>query len=247
MRHCQQVKGCIRHRYGTKYSTFLLLERLENHSLAGEVHLISGQGQCCGDPAPGVMQNHTEGAYLAREVLRGHQKRRPFRRREREAMAFGIVQPRRRANKKRGPGTHANDRPPLVGTGGRRSGTGRLRVCKRTNRKTWPRHVETYPCEQAPWNSEEWTGDNPLHRCPVVVKHAAKEGDREDDGAGIREVHTNTRAGLWTSGRNFLRPFRGVHKKHLTNAIALWEHAIHLKRIAPTCIAPLVKVHSLLT
>jgi hypothetical protein len=40
------------------------------------------------------MQDHTQGAYFTREVLRGYQKRRSFRRREIETMACGIVQPR---------------------------------------------------------------------------------------------------------------------------------------------------------
>ena len=31
----------------------------------------------------------------------------------------------------------------------------------------------------------------------------------------INEVHVNTIEGLWTTTRNFLRPFRGVHKKNL--------------------------------
>jgi transposase len=151
--------------------------------------------------------------------------------------------PRRRANKKRGHGTYANDRPPIVGTVGRRSGKCRLRVCKSTNRKTLHRHVEKYTREQATCNSDEWIGYNKLNRCHVVVKHSAKEWARDDDGDGIREVHTNTIEGLWTSVRNFLRPFRGVHKKHLKYYVAMCEHAINLKRISPTFIAQLVKVH----
>jgi hypothetical protein len=94
MRYCQQVKGCIRHRYGTKYSTFLLLERLEHHGLAGEVHPIRSERQGFGHSASRIMQEDAKSPYFTREVLRGHQKRRPFRSGEREAMACGIVQPR---------------------------------------------------------------------------------------------------------------------------------------------------------
>jgi transposase len=66
--------------------------------------------------------------------------------------------PRRRANKKRGHGTYANDRPPVVGTVGRRSGKCRLRVCKSTNQKTLQRHVEKYTPRQTRFKCYENRG-----------------------------------------------------------------------------------------
>ena len=42
----------------------------------------------------------------------------------------------------------------------------------------------------------------------ATVKHSKKEWTRDDDGDGIREVHSNTIEGTWTGLRNFLRPFR---------------------------------------
>src|SRR5262245_38550497 len=64
--------------------------------------------------------------------------------------------PRRRANKKRGHGTYQNDRPPIVGTIGRRSGKCRLRVCHYTDKRTVTRHEEKYrqpaeTCDRAEW------------------------------------------------------------------------------------------------
>jgi len=49
--------------------------------------------------------------------------------------------PRRRANKKRGHGTMANDRPPIVATIGRTTGQVRLRVVDRTDKETRQNHV----------------------------------------------------------------------------------------------------------
>ena len=63
---------------------------------------------------------------------------------------------------------------------------------------------------------------------------------RDDDGDGIREVHVNTVEEMWTTVRNFLRPFRGVHKQYLKGYIAVCEFAINLKRINPSFIAKLV-------
>jgi transposase-like protein len=45
---------------------------------------------------------------------------------------------------------------------------------------------------------------------------------------------------MWTSVRNFLRPFRGVHKKYLSGYLAVCEFAINLKRITPAFISLLV-------
>lgn len=55
------------------------------------------------------------------------------------------------------------------------------------------------------------------------VRHAIKEWARDDDGDGIREVHTNTMEGFWTELRNFLRPFRGISKWHLHHYAAMYE------------------------
>jgi transposase len=57
-------------------------------------------------------------------------------------------------------------------------------------------------------------------------------------------IAKNTIEGLWTTLRNFLRPFRGVHKKYLSAYVAMCEFAINLKRITPAFIASLVAMHS---
>lgn len=63
--------------------------------------------------------------------------------------------PRRRANKQRGHGTYANDRPPVVGTIGRKSGQVRLRVVKRTDGKTLKRHVTHFTTSVATVNTDD--------------------------------------------------------------------------------------------
>jgi len=49
------------------------------------------------------------------------------------------------------------------------------------------------------------------------------------DGDGVREVHCNTLEGIWTGLRNFLRPFRGVHKKYLAIYVVMFEWKHNLK------------------
>lgn len=77
-------------------------------------------------------------------------------------------------------------------------------------------------------NTDEWKsyeGLNEHHREHKTVNHGAtpREWARDDDGDGIREVHTNTIEGIWTGLRNFLRTFRGVHKRHLQQYVAMFE------------------------
>ncbi len=61
------------------------------------------------------------------------------------------------------------------------------------------------------------------------------------NGDGIREVHINTTEGMWTGVRNFLRPFRGVHKDWLSGYVAMCEHRINWKCITADFIAALVR------
>jgi len=62
-----------------------------------------------------------------------------------------------------------------------------------------------------------------------TVCHSKKEFARDDDGDGINEVHNNSCEGTWTGLRNFLRPFRGVHKKYLATYVAIFENSFNFK------------------
>ena len=151
--------------------------------------------------------------------------------------------PRRRANKQRGHGTYENDRPPIVGCVGCTSGQVRLRMVKHTDAPTLEQQVHQFTAQTAWVNTDDWRGYNHLDRTHVTVNHGIREWARDDDsdGDGIREVLTNTTEGMWTGLRNFLRPFRGVHKAHLPGYVAMHEHAVNLKAISPDFIAQLVK------
>jgi transposase-like protein len=142
--------------------------------------------------------------------------------------------PRRRANKRRGLGTMDNDRPPILGVVGRTSGQIRLRVCDNTQQATIQPQVEAgteatttlYTDESSAYNHIAETG-----RGHATVCHSQKEWARDDDGDGVREVHCNTMEGIWTGLRNFLRPFRGLHKKYLALYVAMFQGAHNLKRV----------------
>lgn len=152
--------------------------------------------------------------------------------------------PRRRANNRRGHGTDENDRPPIVGTVGRESRQVRLRGGPYTTSPVLEAHVQRFTLAGAWAYTDEWPGYRHLNRPHATVCHEIKEWARDDAGDGIREVHVNTVEGLWTDVRNFLRPFKGVHKRHLSGYVAIAECRRNQKRISPEFIAHLVVQHT---
>jgi transposase-like protein len=152
--------------------------------------------------------------------------------------------PRRRANNKKGSGTMANDRPPIQGTVGRDSGLIRLTVCEDTRQETIQPLVEAKTQEGVAFYTDESSAYNRAAdsgRVHGTVCHSRSEYARDDDGDGIREVHCNTMEGIWTGLRNFLRPFRGVHKKYLAQYVAMFEWAHNLKRVTDRFLRILMK------
>jgi transposase len=142
--------------------------------------------------------------------------------------------PRCRANNRRGLGTMANDRPPIQGVVGRTSGQIRLTVCENTQQQTIQPKVERATSRTATVYTDESSAYNHVRdtgRAHHTVCHSHREYARDDDGDGLREVHCNTMEGIWTGLRNFLRPFRGVHKKYLAQYVAIFEWAHNLKTI----------------
>jgi len=142
--------------------------------------------------------------------------------------------PRRRANNQVGRGTMENDRPPIMGVVGRESGEIRLTVCDDTRQDTIEPLIERDTLVTTNLNTDECSAYNytvMTGRGHATVCHSLGEWARDDDGDGIREVHCNTMEGIWTGLRNFLRPFRGVHKMYLNTYVAMFEWAHNVKRV----------------
>lgn len=152
--------------------------------------------------------------------------------------------PRCRANKQRGRGTYANDRPPVLGVIGRETGRIRLRVVEDTKSRTLCAFVERFTRADALVYTDEYPSYNALKRVRETVCHASREWARDADGDGCFETHSNSCEGMWTGLRNFLRPFRGVHKRYLHGYVAIHEFRVNLKAISPAFISALVRRHS---
>ena len=136
----------------------------------------------------------------------------------------------------------------MIGTVGRKSNQVRLRVIHHTDSDTLERHVHQFALEHSILNTDEWPSYNHVQRTHSTVQHGRKEWARDNEGDGIREVHTNTIEGLWTTLRNFLRIFRGVHKTYLSQYVAICEFSINLKCVSVLFVELLVaNTHSFYT
>ena len=142
--------------------------------------------------------------------------------------------PRRRGNQRKGKGTMANDRPPVVGTVGRNSGQIRMKVCDNTQQITIQPQVEITTLPNTTVYTDESDAYNRIPdsgRERQTVCHSQREYARDDDQDGFCEVHCNTMEGFWVGLRNFLRPFRGIHKKYLYLYVAMFEWSYNLRWI----------------
>ena len=151
--------------------------------------------------------------------------------------------PRSRANKRRGRGTKATDRPPIVGLVGRETNQVRLEVCPDAQQETVIPLVKAATQPEATVYSDEAHTYQPLadtNRHHHTVRHSEREWARDDDGDGVNEVHTNTIEGLWTQWRNFMRPFRGLHQNYLAQYALIFEWAHNLDTLTFDCLRSLL-------
>lgn len=129
-----------------------------------------------------------------------------------------------------------------MGTVGRSSGQVRLQVLNHTSKEEVQENLEAHRARQGVCYSDEhqaYQGVETLELRHKTVCHSAREWARDDDGDGIREVHSNTMEGFWQGLRNFLRPFRGLSKHYLDIYVATYEWIHNLKTVNHTFIRAL--------
>lgn len=122
----------------------------------------------------------------------------------------------------------------MFGAFGRESGEIRLEVGRTCDGGSLSGFVERSTPPDVVLNTDEWSGYNGVAKSGRVHKtccHAPgkREWARDDDGDGVREVHSNSMEGVWTGLRNFLRIFRGVSKRFLGQYVGMFEWGHNLK------------------
>jgi hypothetical protein len=70
-----------------------------------------------------------------------------------------------------------------------------------------------------------------------TVCHSQSVYARDEEQDGCCEIHCNTIEGIWVGVRNFLRPFRDIHKKYLYLYVAMFEWSYNLRWIDLTSSA----------
>jgi hypothetical protein len=129
--------------------------------------------------------------------------------------------PRRRANQRKGHGTYANERPPIISLISRETGAPRVWVGDHADRRTC--HgliIERLPAGRTRLYTDAWQRSRGRHPAQATVRHGVHEWARDDAGDGRREVHCNACEGAGAALRTDLRAFRGVHKQYLQRSVA---------------------------
>ena len=154
---------------------------------------------------------------------------------------------RRRLKGKRGRGTLAGEKPPILGMI-QRSGEVVLHVLTNVQQKTiQPILTQTiqvgsliFTDEYAIYARLEAWGFR--HK---TVNHADGEYARDADGDGFFEAHVNTLEGFWSLLRSWLRPHRGISQEQLPLSLAFFEFVHNVRRRGKALLASLLA--SLLT
>jgi transposase len=145
--------------------------------------------------------------------------------------------PRRRANKRNGHGTFANDRPPIISIISRDTGECRVWGCDHATTHTCDDVIAAnVPVARTILYTDAWQSYGGSHPSPATVRHGMRAWARDDDGDGRRAVHGNTCEGAGAALRTYLRAFRGVHKHDLHLYVTTYEAMLNAKRATPHLI-----------
>jgi transposase len=145
--------------------------------------------------------------------------------------------PRRRADKRNGHGTSANDRPPIIRIISRDTGEQRLWGCDRADTRTGRAlSAENVPADSAILSTAEWQSSHGSPQAHAPVCHRAREWVREAQGAGIGEGHCHPCEGAGAALRTYWRPLRGVHQQDLHWYVATDDAMVKAIRITPHLI-----------
>jgi transposase len=126
---------------------------------------------------------------------------------------------------------------------GRESKQVRLEVCLNTKITTIQPLVEAKTvvgCRLCTDESKAYSRVSASGREHLTVCHSAREFAIDLDQDGFCEVHCNSDEGLWTGLRNFIRRFRGVHKRYLAQYVAVFELAHNHKSVSGQLLRTLI-------
>ena len=139
---------------------------------------------------------------------------------------------RRRLKGKRGRGTLADEKPPVLGLL-QRDGDVVIRMLPNVQQETIKPVITSTVASGSKFYTDEY---NIYHRLPEwgyehqCVNHSAGEYARDEDGDGFYEVHVNTLEGFWSLLRSWLRPHRGISQERLPWYLGFFEFVHNVRR-----------------
>jgi transposase-like protein len=154
---------------------------------------------------------------------------------------------RRRLKGKRGRGTLADEKPPILGIL-QRGGQVVIEMLENVQQVTIKPLIKQTIQSGSLIYTDEYNIYNRLiewgygHK---TVNHSEGEYARDEDGDGFHEVHVNTIEGFWSLLRSWLRPHRGISQEKLPLYLAFFEF-VHNVRARGKALLPSL-LHLLLT
>jgi len=138
---------------------------------------------------------------------------------------------RRRLKGKRGRGTSAEEKNPILGIV-ERKGLVRLQVLPNVQQKTIEPIIKKVVSVGSIFYTDEYNIYNnvgSLGYKHMTVNYGQGEYARDEDGDGFYEVHCNTQEGMWSLMRSWLRPHRGVSQEKLPFYVGFFEWIHNLR------------------
>ncbi len=132
---------------------------------------------------------------------------------------------------KRGRGTAAEDKPPILGLIAR-GGLVRIWMLENVQRKTIEPIIRQTVSEDSilytdEYNIYDWSSGFYQHK---TVNHSQGEYARDEDGDGHFEVHVNTMECFWSLLRPWLRVHRGISQTYLPYYLGFFECLYNLRK-----------------
>ena len=151
---------------------------------------------------------------------------------------------RRRLKGKRGRGTLADEKPPILGIL-QRGGQVVIQMLENVRQVTIEPVIKQTVVPGSLIYTDEYNIYGRLcewgyeHKS---VNHGAGEYARDDDGDGFHEVHVNTMEGFWSLLRSWLRPHRGISQEKLPFYLGFFEFVHNIRKRGKALLHSLIEL-----
>jgi transposase-like protein len=149
---------------------------------------------------------------------------------------------RRKLKGKRGRGTLAEEKPPILGLI-QRNGEVFIQMMPNVQQAT----IKPVITKVVKSGSLIYTDEYNIYaRLPEwgyehqTVNHSLGEYARDEEGDGFHEIHVNTMEGFWSLLRSWLRPHRGVSQEKLPFYLGFFEFIHNIRRRGKALLASLI-------